>query len=66
MGASPFIKQPKGGLAQADLPGALIIFLVIPSKDLSHQGHHDGAWPHIRRVEILEYRDAWGAFGDIG
>jgi hypothetical protein len=46
--------------------GLQIEYFVIPSKDLSHQGHHDGAWPHIRRDKILEYRDAWDAFGDIG
>ena len=44
--------------------GLQIEYFVIPSKHLARQAHYDGAWPHIRRDKILEYRDAWGAFGN--
>jgi len=46
--------------------GLQIEYFVIPSKELSREGNHVGAWPHIRRDRILKYRDAWEAFGEAG
>lgn len=43
--------------------GDQIEFFVVPSRQLSKSGNHDGNWPHIRRDSILKYENAWEVFG---
>jgi hypothetical protein len=43
--------------------GERIEYFVVPSKQLSKGGYHEGNWPNIRRDRILKYENAWEVFG---
>ena len=43
--------------------GERIEYFIVPSKQLSKGGYHQGNWPNIRREKILMYENAWEVFG---
>lgn len=44
--------------------GERIEYFVVPSRQLSKGGCHEGNWPNIQRNKILEYQNAWEIFGE--
>ena len=43
--------------------GEYIEFFVVPSKQLSRGGYHEGNWPNIKRSKVLKLQNNWAAFG---
>lgn len=43
--------------------GETIEYFVVPSKQLSEGGYHEGDWPNIRRKNILHMQNDWSPFG---
>ena len=43
--------------------GEIIEYFIVPSKQISKGGYHEGNWPNIRRSKILDLQDNWSAFG---
>ncbi len=43
--------------------GEWIEYFVLPSKQLSVGGYHDGNWPHIKREKVSTAENAWSVFG---
>ena len=43
--------------------GESIEYFVVPSKQLSRGGYHEGDWPNIALEKIESYRDRWEIFG---
>jgi hypothetical protein len=43
--------------------GEDIEYFVVPSRQLSKGGYHEGNWPNIRREKILSCMDDWSCFG---
>lgn len=39
-------------------------FYVVPSRNLSTLGFHDGDWPNIQRNGLEKYKNNWSPFGD--
>ena len=44
--------------------GEIIEYFIVPSKQLSKGGYHEGDWPNIRRANILDLQNDWSAFGE--
>jgi hypothetical protein len=44
--------------------GEGIEYFVVPSKQLSRGGSHEGNWPSIRRDKVLGFENGWSAFGN--
>ena len=44
--------------------GEWIEYFVVPSKQLSKTGYHDGNWPNIKRSAVLDFENKWSAFGE--
>ena len=43
--------------------GEVIEFYIVRSKRLSELAYHDGNWPNVKRANVEQYKDNWGAFG---
>ena len=43
--------------------GERIEYFVVPSKNLAKAGYHAGNWPNIKREKVINYENAWQAFG---
>lgn len=50
-------------ICQNKKAGETIEYFVVPSRQLSRGGDHEGNWPNIPRKKILKYQDKWSAFG---